>query len=360
MFCILVLTSMLLSSVPWSFGAPVELLLNGNFKNGLDGWIVEGTAFLYLESVRIIREGSLSQIVRGPDLSFHLELSYGVRTELQSGTSFARSLITFYVVDRQGKNTQFTIVGEAHGELGDSNWKDVRLNLLELFRKDVGEPGTFQLSALKVTVELGFTTSLTFPLPVAYFRNVSLRRVNPVKILLSDGRCRELPDRTELAIYVTNAGDMDASNLVITLIPSPEIIVISEKTRFERSTLEGRTSWQLGWMLAGRSSGVHPVTIRVGCDQASAELSLGVPVPGIPQITTTHTSTMTSTLTEKQVGDQVIFVFAQTAFLVMLALLIVAIIIPIIQSRRGSELVYRLRLLRNQSELSRCWLRVLS
>jgi len=346
---ILVLTSILLSSVPLSCGAPVELLQNGNFKNGLNGWIVDGTVFLDLESIRMIRQGSLSQTIRSPDLSFYLELSYGVRTELPSKKSFARSLVTFYVVDRQGKNAQFTIVGESYGEPGDSGWKDVRLNLLQLFRRDVGDPGNFQLSALKVAVELWFATSAVFPLPVAYFRNMSLKRVNPVKIVLSESGCRELPDRTELVISVTNVGDLDASNMVVTLASGPEIIVISGKIRFERSTLEGRTSWQLGWMLAARSSGVHPVTVRAGCDQVSAELSVAVPIAGIPQVTTTHISTVTSTLVEKPAGDQVIVVFVQMAFLVMGALLIVAIVIPLIQSRKRTELVFRLSLLRNRS-----------
>lgn len=350
MFCVLVLTLMSLSSVPCSSGAPVELLLNGSFKKGLDGWTVEGTAFLYFESVRIIREGSLSQTVNAPGLSFHLELSYGVRTEFQSRASFARSLVTFYVVDMQEKNTQFTVVGEAYRELGDSGWKDVRLNLLELFRRDVSDTGNFQLSALKVAVELGYVTSVALPLPVAYFRNISLKRVNPVRIVLSEDRCRELPDRTELVVSVTNAGDLDASNLTAILIPSSEIIVISEKTRFERPMLEGRTSWQLSWMLAARSSGVHPVTVRVSYDQGSAELSLGVPVPGIPQIRTTYTSTLasgfTSTLTMNLVTDQVMNVFVQAAFIVMVVLLIVAVVLPVAQSRKGAELVYRLRLLR--------------
>jgi len=348
-FHILVLCSVLLSSVPPSLGAPVELLQNGSFKNGLEGWIVEGTVSLDMESVRIMRLGSLSQVVRSADLSFHLELSYRVRTDLPSKASFARSLVTFYVVDRQRRDNHFTIVGDTHGGLGDSGWKDVRLNLLQLFRDDIGDPGNFQLSALKVTVELGFTTYVTFPLPVAYFRSISLRRVNPVKILLSESGRRELPDKTELIISLTNAGDVDASNLVVTLIPSADIIVISEATRFERPTLEGRTSWQLSWMLAARSSGLYPVVIKAGCDQGSVELSLSVPIPAFPQITTTHTSTVTSISTIEQVAEQVNIMFTQVALLVLVILLIAAILIPMIRKRRGPKLIYRLRALPYQS-----------
>jgi len=348
-FRILVLTSILLSSVLPSFGGPVELLQNGSFKNGLDGWIVEGTVFPDTESVRIMRLGSLSQVVRSPDLSFYLELSYGVRTDFPSKVSFARSLVTFYLVDRQRKDTQFTIVGDTQGGLGDSGWKDVRLNLLQLFRNDIGDPGNFQLSALKVRMELGFTTYVSFPLPVVYFRNISLRRANPAKILLTESGRRELPDRTELTISLTNVGDINASNLVVTLIPSADIMVISEMTRFERPALEGRTSWQLSWMLGARSSGVHPVTVRAGCDQGSAELSLSVPVPAFPQITITHTSTVTSTLTTEQVTEQVNIIFTQIAILVLVILLTAAILIPIIRKRRGTGLIYRLRVLPDQS-----------
>jgi len=347
--CILVLSSVLLSSVLPSLGAPVELLQNGSFKNGLDGWIVEGRVFLNMESVRVMRLGSLSQVVGSPDLSFYLELSYSVRTDLPSKASFARSLVTFYVVDRQKRDTHFTIVGDTHGGLGDSGWKDVRLNLLQLFRNDIGDPGNFQLSALKVTMELGFTTYVTFPLPVAYFRNISLRRVNPVKILLSESGRRELPDKTELITSLTNAGDVDASNLVVTLIPGADIIVISEATRFERPTLEGRTSWQLSWMLAARSSGVHPVVIKAGCDQGSAELSLSVPIQALPQITTTHTSTVTSTLTIDHATQQVNIMFTQIALVVLVILLTAAILIPMFRRRRGPKLIYRLRTLPNQS-----------
>lgn len=342
---ILVVTLTLLSSIPLPLGTPVELLVNGNFKNGLEGWNMQGVALLDGESIKILREGSLSQIVQRPDLSFYLELSYSVRTELPTYTYFARSLVTFHVIDRQKKNTDFTIVGESHQELGSSDWKSVKLDLSKLFKKHVGGPENFQLTALKVTVELGFTTPLRPP-AVAFFRNISLKRVNPVRILLHEGKWRELPDRTELVVFVTNVGDLDASNLVVTLMSGPETIVISGKSMFNRSALEGCSSWQLSWMLAAGSSGVHSVTIRASCDQATAELSLSVPVPGIPQITTTQTST--HTVTVEHSGDEIIYVFAQMTFLVLVALLIGAIVIPIILSRKGGEVVYRLRLLGSQ------------
>ncbi len=339
----MVLTS-LLSLVPSSSGAPVELLRNGDLKKGLEGWTVEGLAFLYGESVKILLAGSLSQSVQRPDLSFHLELSYGVRTELPSKMYFARSLVTFYMVDRESKDTRHTIVGQAHEMLGDSGWRDVKLDLLQLFRKDVGDPGNFQLKALKVTVELGFITYPSSP-GAAYFRNISLRRANPVRILLHEGGCKELPDRAELAVSITNVGDMNASNLVVTLILSPELMVVSGQTTFVRPTLEGGSSWRLGWMLAARSPGVHPVTIRASSDQARAELSLSVPVAGTPRITTTQTVTVT----KEQAAEQVIMAFVQTVLLVMVALIVVAMVVPLYRGRAGSEVVYRLRLVRNQS-----------
>lgn len=338
-FLTMLLTLILLSSAPSSFGSPVELLRNGNFRNGLDGWKAEGVAVLDQESIKLVREGSLSQIVERPDLSFYLELSYGVRTELPSKTYFARSLVTFYVIDRQKKSDRFTVVGEAHRELGNSGWKDFKLNLLNRFVRDVGDPESFQLVALKVALELGFNTSVPPP-AVACFRNISLKRVNPVRILLHEGRWREMPDRTELLVSLTNVGDMDAFNLVVTLVSGPEIMVISERSTFDRSTLEGGASWQLSWMLAARSSGAHPVTIRVACDQARGELSLSVPVAGIPQVTTTQTSTMT--VEKEQLTKDVLVVFAQIAFLVMIVFVVFAIVIPMILSRRRGEVVFRL------------------
>ncbi len=345
-FLTMLLTLILLSSVPCSLGSPVELLRNGNFKNGLDGWKTEGVAFLDEESIKMVREGSLSQIVERPDLSLYLELSYGVRTELPSKTYFARSLVTFYVIDRQKKNSRFTIVGEAHQELGNSRWKEFKLSLLKRFLRDVGDPESFQLVALKVALELGFNTSVPPP-AVACFRNISLKRVNPARILLHEGRWREMLDRTELLISLTNVGDMDASNLVVTLISGPEILVISERSAFDRSTLEGGASWQLSWMLATRLSGVHSVTITVASDQTGAELSLSVPVAGIPRMTATQTSTIT--VEKEQPTKDVLVVFAQIAFLVMVAFVVFAMVIPIILSRRGREVVFRLRLTRNHA-----------
>jgi len=342
--CLLVLPLAFLFLVPSSFGAPVELLVNGNFKNGLEGWRMDGMGCLDGESIRIVREGSLSQAVRRPDLSFYLELSYSVRTELVSKVYFARSVVTFYVIDRERKDSRFTIVGDAYVELGNSDWRDVRLNLRELFRRDVGNPESFQLVALTVSMELGFTASVPAP-SAAYFRNISLKRVNPVRILLTRSEGTQVPDRTELVVLVTNVGDLDASNLVATVIPTPEIVVISGSTTFQRPQLDGGTSWRLSWMLVGRSPGTHPVTIRVGSDQAEAELSLSVSMPGTPQITTTQTFTMTV----ERTAEQVVVLFVQIAFLVMAALLIVAVILPIVQSRRGTEVVYRLRVLRKRS-----------
>jgi len=338
----LILTSFL-SLVPSSSAGPVELLVNGDFKNGLEGWVVSGTAFLEGKSVKIVREGSLTQTVHRPDLSFYLELSYSVRMDLPSRAYFARSLVTFYVIDRERRNSHFTVVGEAHVELGNSDWRDVRLNLQELFRRDVGNHEGFQLAALRVTVELGFTASVP-PDAVACFKSIGLKRVNPVRILLTQSGHNQLPDRTELIVLVTNTGDLDASNMVVTLVRTSEIVIILGKTAFERSILGGGASWHLSWMLVAKSSGVYPVIIRVDSDQAEAELSLSVSVPGVPQVTTTQTSTVTV----ERVAEQVVVLFVQTAFLVMVVFFILAVVLPIIRSRGGVEVVYRLRLLRNQ------------
>lgn len=337
----LALSSILLSCVPCSNAAPLELLQNGSFKNGLAGWTVQGIAFYDGETIKITREGSLSQTVRRPDLSFYLELSYSLRTELPSQVHFARSLVTFYVVDRNGKANNFTVVGERHGELGDSGWKETRLSLLQLFRKEIGDLTDFQLSAIKIAIELGFTAPVPPP-AAASIRNVSLRRVNPVRILLNENLRRQLADRTELVVSATNVGDIDASNLVATLVLPPQVVLISENTVIVRSMLEGGASWQLNWMLAAKSSGTHPITVKVSSDHGGTELSLSVPIPGMPQVTTTQTTKVTVERTGEQ-ADQVIVGFLVTAFLVFLAFLILAIGLPILQRRRGTEVVYRLR-----------------
>jgi hypothetical protein len=335
---------MLLSSVPCPIAAPVELLQNGNFKKGLDGWTVQGVVFLEGENVKITREGSLSQIVRRPDLSFYLELSYNLRTELPSVLYFARSLVTFDVIDRNGNPSSFTIIGETRGELGDSGWKETRLSLSQLFKKEIGDPLDFQLLALKIAIELGFTAPVPTP-AAASLRSVSLRRVNPVRILLNENARKQLGDRTELVVSATNVGDMNASNIVAGLVLPPEVIVISENVAFARSILEGGASWQLNWMLAAKTSGTYPVTIKVNSDQAGTELSLSIPIPGMPQLTTTQITTTTAQRTSDQ-ADQTIVVFLMTALLVFVAFLILAIVLPLVQSRRGTEVVYRLRLFR--------------
>jgi len=336
----MVLTWILVSSVPSSIGAPVELLQNGNFKNGLDGWMAEGVVLLDEGGIKILREGALSQVIQKPDLSFYLVLSYNVRTELPSSVYFARSLVTFYIVDQQGKDARFTVVGQAHVETGNSNWKNVMVDLFNLFRRDVGDPRLFQLRALKMTMELGFTTSVPPP-AVAYFKDISLRRANPVRILLQEGKHRELPDRTELLVSVSNVGDVDASELVVTLISSSGIMVISQNTTFVRPTLTGGASWQVSWMLVARSTGKHTVTIRAYSEETMAptELSVTVPIPGVSSITMTHTTTV------QEVAGEVIITFLQTAFLVLVALLMATVAIPLLRSRRDTESVYRLRLL---------------
>jgi len=340
----LILASMLLSSVPCLIAAPVELLQNGNFKKGLDGWTVQGVVFLEGEIVKITREGSLSQIVRRPDLSFYLELSYNLRTELPSQVYFVRSLVTFDVIDRTGKASSFTVIGERRGDLGDSGWRETRLGLSQLFKKEIGDLVNFQLLALKIAVELGFTAPVPTP-ATASLRSISLRRVNPARILLNENARKQLGDRTELVVSATNVGDMNASNIVAALVLPPEVIVISENVAFVRSILEGGASWQLNWMVAAKASGTYPVTVKVNSDQGGTELSLSIPIPGMPQLTTTQITTTTLQRTSNQ-ADQTIVVFLMTAFLVFVAFLILAIVLPLVQNRGGTEVVYRLRLIR--------------
>jgi len=162
-FYTLILAWMMLASTVPSFCGPIELLQNGDFRNGLREWKNEGVAFLDAECVKILREGSLSQSVRRPDLSFCLELSYSVRTELLSSTYFARSVITFYTNDSKGKGLNFTVIGQTHEELEISSWKDIKLNLFQLFKRSAADPENFHLAALKVTLEIGFTISVPPP-----------------------------------------------------------------------------------------------------------------------------------------------------------------------------------------------------
>jgi len=340
-FYMLVLAWMMLASTVPSFGGPVELLQNGDFRDGLREWKIEGVAFLDAEGVKILREGLLSQTVRRPDLSFYLELSYSVRKELPSNAYFARSVITFYTNDSKGKGLNFTVIGQTHGELGISSWKDIKLNLFQLFKSSAADPESFHLTALKVTLELGFTVSVPPP-AVAYFRNISLKRANPTKILIQESGQKVLSDRTELAISVTNVGDIDASNLIATLNLPSDTVIISEKTSFSRETLEGGARWILNWMLISKSSGMHPVTVRVVSDQGEVELSLRLSIGGIPPGMTTETVTTTMRTTVEKIADQVIVMFSQAAFIVFVVFLIIVIIIPMIRGRRTVEVVYRL------------------
>lgn len=351
-FYALILAWIVLTTTVPSFCGPVELLQNGDFREGLREWRVEGIVFLDAESVKILREGSLSQTVQRPDISFHLELSYGVHIELPSKAYSARSVITFYTNDSKRRGVNFRVIGQIHEETGISDWKDVRLDLFQLFKTSAADPQSFNLTALKVTLELGFSVSVP-PDAIAYFRRVSLRRVNPTKILIQESGRKILSDRTELSISAKNAGDLDASNLTATLDLSPNTVITSQKS-FSRGTLEGGASWTLSWMLTPKSSGTHLVTVRVVSDQGEAELSLRLPMALITQTVTTGTPTTEMRSTAEKNTDQIIVMFSQVAFIVLVAVLAMIIVIPIVHNRRNVEVVYRLEAVRRLSILQYC------
>ena len=95
-------------------------------------------------------------------------------------------------------------------------------------------------------------------------------------------------------------------------------------------------------MLISKSSGMHPVTVRVVSDQGEVELSLRLSIGGIPPGMTTETVTTTMRTTVEKIADQVIVMFSQAAFIVFVVFLIIVIIIPMIRGRRTVEVVYRL------------------
>ena len=217
--CLCVAAS-LSSVVCCTSGAPYELLANGNFVNGLRGWTSEGLVYLEQGYVRIDRYGSISQTVERQDLSLFLELSYDICTVFRvvaSPASYARSVVTYYVTDQQGRAEEFAIVGKRHEEFsrGFPEFQTVRIDLSGLFYSRVGRNQTYSVKKVKVALELGFYIFAPYVASV-YFRNVSLKRCNPVKLAVQQDHV-EFVNRTEFSATIANLGDLDAFNLVVRL-----------------------------------------------------------------------------------------------------------------------------------------------
>jgi len=318
------------STVRSTYGGPYKLLVNGSFVNGLRGWTSEG--LVYLEQ----GYGSISQTIERQDLSLFLELSYEVCTVFRivgSPTSYARSIITYHVADAQGRVEEFTVVGKRHEELGGGfpNFQSVRIDLRELFHKSIGLDQTYSLRKVKVALELGFHIFAPF-VSSAYFKNVSLKRCNPAKLVVQQHH-NELVDRTELFATVANSGDLDASNLIVRLDVSADLQVVSQPVIFQRSLLEGRSSWQVSWIVSARSSGSYPITIHAMADQAEAQLSALVPVRA-PQPVTTQTTIQTVTSIQA-VTTRVMTLSIELLVLIVLAVgVIVAVVVYTYSNQR--------------------------
>lgn len=294
--CLYVAASLSLA-VRSTYGRPLELLVNGSFLNGLQGWTSLGLVYPEKGYVRIDRYGSITQTVERQDLSPFLELSYEVCTVfrvLGSHTSYARSIITYYVADTQGSVEEFAIVGKYHDELGGSfpNFQTVKIDLWELFHRNIGLDQACSLKKVKVTLELGFNVNPPYTAS-AYFKNVSMKRCNPVKLVVHQ-HYSEFPDRTEFFATIMNLGDLDAFDLSVRLDLSADVLVISEPITFERYSLEGGSSWQVSWVISARYSGNHSITVHVKADQTGTELSTSIPVRS-PRPTTTQTAIQTVT-----------------------------------------------------------------
>jgi len=336
--CLCVAAS-LSSVVCCTSGAPYELLANGNFVNGLRGWTSEGLVYLEQGYVRIDRYGSISQTVERQDLSLFLELSYDICTVFRvvaSPASYARSVVTYYVTDQQGRAEEFAIVGKRHEEFsrGFPEFQTVRIDLSGLFYSRVGRNQTYSVKKVKLALELGFYIFAPYVASV-YFRNVSLKRCNPVKLAVQQDHV-EFVNRTEFSATIANLGDLDAFNLVVRLDLPADLFVVSEPMIFQRSSLEGGSSWRVSWMIYARSSGSHPITVRVKADQAEAQSSTSVPFRAPQPVTQTTIQTVTNVQT---VTTRVIALSVELLVLtVVVAGIIVATVVYAYSSQRKRRL----------------------
>jgi len=276
--------------------------------------------------VAIQHDGEISQTIERQDLSFYLELSYEVRSVLYDPTASASSEITYYVTDQTGRGDVIAIVGHAQTER-QTSFERVKVNLFGLFRGNVGPPEAFTLKKVKITLRLTFQgLPLGVAPSLAYFRNVSLKRMNPVRLALKE-RYRESINQTVFSVIIINVGDLDASNIIVRLDLSPDLSIISEKMIFQRPILEGNSSWEVSWTLVSKSSGKYPLTVRVNTDQTERQLQTRIPVQKPEQKATSQNITTTSSRSD----------YAQIHFNPMLIVAIIAgvvIVIVIVFAKR--------------------------
>jgi len=252
-----------------------------------------GGVSLQGNNVVIMHDGEISQTIERQDLSFFLELGYELRTILYNPTASASSLVTYYVADPTGRVDEISIVGHEQTETL-SYFVTVKVNLSSLFSQNVGSAENLRLARMKITLKLTFQGPWFGISPsMAYFRNVSLKRMNPAKFTLEQ-RCKESNSQAELSVTITNIGDLDASNIVASLDLPPELSIISEKKAFQESVLKGGSSWQIAWTVSSKFSGEYSVTVKVNSDQTENRLPLQIQIQRPQQTITTQTATTTS------------------------------------------------------------------
>jgi energy-converting hydrogenase Eha subunit A/predicted component of type VI protein secretion system len=327
----------LISTLPFivsSHAAPVELLVNGDFAAGIKGWTAMGGANVQGRQAVIVHEGGISQTVERPDLSFFLELSYEIQAVLYNPTSYAGSWITCFFVDQAGKSGEISVVGYEQRET-DSSFRVIKVRLIDLVYGQVENPETLRMSKVVISLRLAFQgLPLSSSPSVASFRSVSLKRVNPVKFTLKES-CSEFEDRTELNLGITNMGDLDATNVIVSLDLAPSLLIVSEKPVFERALLEAGTTWKVSWTLKSRLPGrqQYSITIRIRDDQAETELPIAITVIGPRSSTATTSATSTSQRSDRtEINGMLELVVAAIGGTVV-ALLIG---IPILRRRRRS------------------------
>jgi len=324
---LMIIVATFASRIVGSYGAPVELLVNGSFADGGKGWTTQGGATIQGNQAMISHDGEVYQIVDRKDLSFYLELSYELRASLYNPTSFAGSSVIYYFTDQAGRNNEIKVIAhEVRATESQTYSGNVKVDLFSVFRSTYGSPEALRLLKVRISLKLTFEGLPLGGSPsIAAFKNVSLKRFNPPKFTFNE-RHDELDDHTDLALSITNTGDFAASNVDVKLDFPSSLSVVSEKIAFQKPTLEVGADWQVSWKLTSSSPGKqqYMVTIMVKADRIDTQIPVVLFVNGPHQSRTTQTAATGSESDRTDTGTLLVASGAFVAILVALASLVVS------------------------------------